>query len=168
MRLVRYHLIDLHSSSIEASTIKSSQNVSSFSNSSISQQVKLGRVMFPRSSILLVAVWIGLSSSAIVDYCNQGLCGDSIFEHITCEATGTLLPSCPDDARATSLTHVNIKQILELHNELRNKIASGHQPGFLHANRMTTMVSKTSLHWNIKKYFFLISNGIRIWLTTLD
>lgn len=90
---------------------------------------------------MLIALWVELSTSAIVDYCNQGLCGDSIFEHITCEATGTLLPTCPDDARATALTHVNIKQILELHNELRNKIANGHQPGFMPATRMTTVVS---------------------------
>lgn len=96
--------------------------------------------MFDIKFIWLIALLLRTSSSAIVDYCNQGLCADSIFEHITCEATGTLLPTCPDDARAIGISPVNIKQILELHNEVRNKIANGHQPGFQPAARMTTVV----------------------------
>lgn len=105
--------------------------------------------MFSRKFIWLIALWLRISSSAIVDYCNHGLCGDSIFEHITCEATGTLLPTCPDDARAIGITPVNIKQILELHNEVRNKIASGHQPGFQPAARMATVVRKIKFCFSI-------------------
>lgn len=95
------------------------------------------------SIITLLVSAIGLTS-AIVDYCpqSQELCKLTTFsQHITCGATGDLLPSCPSDAQTIDLTNDNIQQIVDLHNQYRNKIAGGNEPRFSPAAKMTTMVS---------------------------
>lgn len=94
------------------------------------------------ASVLLIALSIGIASG-IVDYCGRDdLCPGE--PHITCGATGQFLSNCPPEARDVLLTSQHIDQILNLHNKFRNKIASGNEPGFNSAVRMTTMVSELS------------------------
>lgn len=103
------------------------------------------------SSVLLLAAAIGMASG-IVDYCPQSkeLCKYTTFDqHITCGATGDLLASCPSDARTVDLTNENIQQIVDLHNQYRNKIAGGNEPRFSSASKMTTMVSEALLFWTL-------------------
>lgn len=93
------------------------------------------------ASLLVLTLSVSLVSS-VVDYCDQGLCEATTgYKHITCDATGNFLPSCPNDARVVPISTINRKQILDLHNKYRNKIAGGNEPGFNPATRMTTLVN---------------------------
>lgn len=90
---------------------------------------------------LVFALVINLAS-CVVDYCGQGLCGLTGFRHITCDASGNFASSCPRDARIVPMTTELKKQIMDHHNDKRNRIAGGYEPGFEQATKMTTMVSK--------------------------
>lgn len=90
--------------------------------------------------VLLIALSFALVTCHIKNYCEEELCDLTPYEHITCEATGTLLPDCPSDARVVPLTKKDIHLIVDLHNGARNNLASGNE-GFNPAVRMTTMVS---------------------------
>lgn len=91
---------------------------------------------------LLFVSFIELTTCQVINYCGRDLCQGTDYHHITCTATGDLMPSCPSDARVVDLSYNDVKQILELHNEYRNKLAAGNQPGYHSASRMTTMVSE--------------------------
>jgi hypothetical protein len=97
--------------------------------------------MMMLTTFLLLVISIALVSSAIVNYCDHGLCDMTDYKHITCEATGTLMPSCPSDARVVPLSRANIQQILDLHNQYRNELASGSEEEFDSAAKMSTIVS---------------------------
>lgn len=93
-----------------------------------------------RFAVFLLVTITELVLAQVVSYCGRSLCKGTEYEHITCSATGDLLQSCSEDARAVTLTDENIQQILTLHNQYRNKLASGKEPGYSTAARMTTMV----------------------------
>lgn len=94
------------------------------------------------ASALVFALVINLAS-CLVDYCGRGLCGLTGYRHITCGATGKFAPSCPSDALVVPMTSQIQQQLMDLHNENRNRLAGGYEPGFHPATRMTTMVSQT-------------------------
>jgi hypothetical protein len=60
---------------------------------------------------------------------------------VGCGHSGTWAPTCPAERNLVTLTQAHKDQIVNLHNTLRNKIASGLEPGFNAAGRMATMVS---------------------------
>lgn len=94
------------------------------------------------ASVLLVALSIiGITSGDA--FCGrQDLCRPP-SQHISCGASETgLSPTCERGTREIELTSQQIEQILKTHNEVRNKIASGNEPGYKSAARMTTMVSQ--------------------------
>lgn len=109
--------------------------------------------MLSKFSVVLLVLSISYAAG-IVNYCGQPeLCKLTGFQHITCDATGDLLPSCPPDARVVELSDENIQQILEKHNFYRNKIAGGDEPGFNPAARMSAMViSSSSISSNLIPY----------------
>ena len=75
----------------------------------------------------------------VTDYCNPNLCSAG-RTHIACGNSGDFSLSCPADRQLVNFTQNDIQVILNAHNTLRNKIASGAQPGFNQAARMATMV----------------------------
>lgn len=85
--------------------------------------------------LVLVANFV----SCQTDYCSSSLCSD--LEHIGCNHSGDFHPSCPNDKKIISFTDDDKQLILDEHNKLRNKLASGQQIGFKTASRMTTMVN---------------------------
>jgi hypothetical protein len=75
------------------------------------------------------------------DYCaiqSQSCAGR---HHIGCNNAGYWGTYCPPVRELVTLTQTQKNQIVNLHNSLRNKIASGQQSGFKPAARMATMVS---------------------------
>ena len=72
------------------------------------------------------------------NYCLTSLC--SGLKHIACENSGDFSPSCPSDRKILDLFEEHKQLILDEHNKLRNKIASGQEIGFNKAAMMTTMV----------------------------
>lgn len=91
--------------------------------------------------LLFIAVSIGVSSGTIYNYCSHDLCSLTGYKHITCTATGDLSPSCSSNAQIIDLTDADKQKLLDLHNQYRNKIANGNEPGFQSAAKMATMVS---------------------------
>lgn len=73
------------------------------------------------------------------DYCLTELC--SGLKHIACQNSGDFDPSCPPDRKILELSEEDRQLILNEHNQLRNKIASGQEIGFSTASMMSTMVS---------------------------
>lgn len=86
---------------------------------------------FYRAVLVFVSA---ISVVSVVDYC--ALCST----HIACNNTGKFDPTCSADASVVHLGPNEIKQFLDEHNSLRNKIANGSQPGFLNATRMATVI----------------------------
>lgn len=70
-------------------------------------------------------------------YCGMVSCGTR--SHIACNHRGWAA-TCPADRRAISFSQQQMDAIVNLHNSLRQRIASGGQPGFNQAARMATMV----------------------------
>jgi hypothetical protein len=74
------------------------------------------------------------------DYCaiqSQSCRGNT---HVGCNHPGWA-ETCPPERNLVNLTQAHKDQIVNLHNTLRNKIASGGESGFEPAARMATMVS---------------------------
>jgi hypothetical protein len=69
------------------------------------------------------------------------LCDDG-SNHVACGHSGNISEFCPSDAKLVTLTAVDKKAIVDLHNKLRNQIASGKLPGFPSASAMKLVVSK--------------------------
>ncbi|XP_070492977.1 venom allergen-1-like [Chironomus tepperi] len=72
------------------------------------------------------------------DYCSTSLC--SGWKHIACENSGDFDPFCPPDRKILDLYDEHKQLIVDEHNKLRNKIASGQEIGFNSASMMSTMV----------------------------
>lgn len=92
------------------------------------------------------------SASTTIDdtiYCAKDLCPGQ-EKHIACGHSGTFDDSsCPADRKLVNLTQVDIDQILDLHNNYRNLVASGGQAGLSAATKMKTMVSWHYLNFRI-------------------
>lgn len=83
------------------------------------------------------AITTGLNDTV---YCEKDLCVGEL-KHIACGHSGTFDSSCPADRILVNLTRDDIDQLLELHNNYRNLVASGGQAGLSAATKMKTMVS---------------------------
>lgn len=75
------------------------------------------------------------------NYCDQKLCSKG-KQHIGCKHNGKFASSCPADKKMVKISSYEIEQILELHNTLRNKIASGSEKGFKSATNMPMLVKQ--------------------------
>lgn len=90
----------------------------------------------------MVAVIVLLFNSAdAVDYCDLNLCSNGL-KHIACNHSGSFAPTCPADKTMINFSNYEIQQILDIHNTMRNKIASGGESkgGFKPASKMSMMV----------------------------
>lgn len=74
------------------------------------------------------------------DYCAEDLCVKG-KKHIGCGNSGDFHFNCPKNRTLIELNEDNIEQILDTHNKYRNRVASGNEPRFESAARMTTMVN---------------------------
>jgi hypothetical protein len=94
-------------------------------------------IFFP-VAFIVVAMALGVTAE---DYCaiQSQSCGGR--RHIGCNNAGYWGTYCPPVRELVTLTQTQKNQIVNLHNSLRNKIASGQQSGFKPAARMATMVS---------------------------
>jgi len=73
--------------------------------------------------------------SSVSGYCS--LCAG----HIACNHTGNFNSNCPADASIERFTATERTQLLDLHNDYRNRIAGGQIPPFLSASSMNAVVS---------------------------
>ncbi|CAG9802275.1 unnamed protein product [Chironomus riparius] len=71
------------------------------------------------------------------DYCNVNLCKGR--RHVACNTSGLFSSYCPSDRHIVRITPDQKQTILNTHNYLRNKIASGGINGYCPASRMATM-----------------------------
>jgi Cysteine-rich secretory protein family len=105
-----------------------------------------------------VLIFASLSGIAFADYCDKDLCtvppNPPTLPHIACGATGLPGPACPSDAENIEIDDEMKKYILDMHNNLRNKIASGNQPGFKPAKVMATM------KWHDELAYFATLNAL--------
>lgn len=110
---------------------------------------------------LLIACFLGLSAADCQykeNYCDPSLCPPGV-EHIACNNSGQFEDSCPADRKLIHLTTAEIESMVNIHNTLRNKIASGDEVGFLPASRMATMV-KTKCYWGLLSNKLLMCNSL--------
>ncbi|XP_055633839.1 uncharacterized protein LOC129774168 [Toxorhynchites rutilus septentrionalis] len=102
---------------------------------------------------LLIAVTIlalvKLSSQA--DYCNKALCKKD--KHVACNGLTSLSPSCGAKAEMVVLDDKLKTLIVDKHNQLRSKIASGKQAPYPQAARMATM------QWNAELADIAVHNA---------
>jgi hypothetical protein len=92
------------------------------------------------SKVFLVLQVVAAVTSAVeTDYCSEAIC--KVGKHIACENSGEYGEACPSNAKIVELSETDIVVILNEHNSLRNKIASGNESRFSTAAKMTTMVS---------------------------
>ncbi|KAL5287519.1 Ag5r.2 family protein [Megaselia abdita] len=88
--------------------------------------------------ILAFALLAVYSVSAATDYCGQpGICSEG-KTHVTCGASGGMSSSCPSDAKFIDLSTLQ-KEIIDSHNEKRNRVAGGKIPKHSPAVRMATI-----------------------------
>lgn len=73
------------------------------------------------------------------DYCSPEICAKG-KRHIACGNNGDFDSNCPKNRTLIPLSEDNIELIVDLHNKYRNKIASGSDPRYQPAARMSTMV----------------------------
>jgi hypothetical protein len=83
---------------------------------------------------------IFLTISQQVDYCAIQKATCQGFPHIACNNSGLWADKCPKFAQIVELSIAHKTLIVAMHNALRNRIASGDEPGFSAAVRMATMV----------------------------
>lgn len=91
------------------------------------------------ASLLVLALSFSLGSG-FTDLCGRIPCPPSLPQHTTCGATGGFLSTCPSSARIIKLTAADQQYLMDGHNKLRHKIASGNEPGFSPSKFMATMV----------------------------
>lgn len=84
----------------------------------------------------------------VTDYCSTDKCVLESYKHITCDLPA--IQSNPNCASVMEFTDEAKKIILDGHNQVRNKIAGGKQPGFKPSNKMTTMVSSDAIFEQIR------------------
>lgn len=77
------------------------------------------------------------------DYCDPDLCSKG-KRHIGCNNNGAFDSNCPKNRTLIPLSEDNIELIVDLHNKYRNKIASGSDPRYQPAARMSTVVRGTN------------------------
>ncbi|XP_058452432.1 venom allergen 3 homolog [Malaya genurostris] len=96
-------------------------------------------------AVVLLAL---VKSSLQVDYCKSSLCPAGVT-HIACNGLTTLSSSCGTGAQEVVLDSTKQALILDLHNQLRSKIATGKQnystTFYPEAARMGTMVWSSEL-----------------------
>ena len=92
-------------------------------------------------SVLVISVLLGLVSCDNDRFCDSSLCRSG-NQHIACDHSGDFHESCPEDRHIVHLAHDDIQLIVDTHNQNRNKIANGDEPGFNPARRMATMVNQ--------------------------
>lgn len=80
-----------------------------------------------------------LTNLITADYCDPNLCPSGRI-HIACNHTGTFNVSCPPDRALVNFSDAEVLLILDTHNSLRNKIASGNESGFNSAAKMSKLV----------------------------
>lgn len=100
-------------------------------------------ILLITQKVLVVAVVVQLIKSAFaVDYCDPNLCSNGL-KHIACNNSGNFAPTCPADKTLVNFSNYEIQQILDIHNTMRNKIASGGESskGFKPASKMSLMVT---------------------------
>jgi hypothetical protein len=88
-------------------------------------------------SVVLISS-LALVVAGEVDYCSPEIC--SVGKHIACGHSGGFGDACPSNAKIEILSKSDINTILNDHNTLRNKIASGQEKGFSSAAKMSTLV----------------------------
>lgn len=98
-----------------------------------------------RAALITLTILIIAKSNADIAlndtiYCAESLCA-GFGKHIACGHTGSFDSSCPADRILVNLTSTDIDQVLSLHNNYRNLVASGKQAGLSAATKMKTMVS---------------------------
>ncbi|KAG5683321.1 hypothetical protein PVAND_012607 [Polypedilum vanderplanki] len=87
--------------------------------------------------VLIVLVFAAFASAT--DYCDPKVCTippNPVYKHVACGFNGEANKRCTGYIQ---LTDAQKQLILDTHNKLRNKIASGQQPGFKPAANMATM-----------------------------
>ncbi len=109
-------------------------------------------------SLFVMAIASGANAE---DYCSMESCRNR--PHIGCGDTGTWSPTCPADKILVKITQTYQDQILNLHNTLRNKIASGGESGFKPATRMATMV-RHLIYIQISQFNMGFSTAIHYWM----
>ncbi|XP_030379855.1 venom allergen 3 homolog [Scaptodrosophila lebanonensis] len=88
--------------------------------------------------ILTITLVLLLDSCQAQDYCNAKLCPNK-RKHIACKNKGSFASTCPEDAKLLSIDADNQNLLLQLHNNLRHKLAGGYGKVRLTACRMATM-----------------------------
>lgn len=92
------------------------------------------------SKVLVVLL---IKSVLAVDYCDRNLCSNGL-QHVACNNSGNFAATCPADKTMIHFSNYEIQQILDIHNTMRNKVASGgeNSSGFKPASKMSMMVVK--------------------------
>lgn len=106
-------------------------------------------MILAKAFVLCLAVYIVNGQ----DFCDDKHSCDNGEKNIGCGNDGSWAASCPEEHSLIQLSQSDIDLILDEHNKLRNKIASGQESGFDPASRMTTMVRKIT-SWKDGKGFF--------------
>lgn len=87
------------------------------------------------------------------DYCDHSLC-QNYARHVACRNDGRFSPKCSSDAHVVPLNKDYQQFILHLHNECRNKIASGTVKGYQPAARMGETLLDTFFRKILMKFEF--------------
>jgi len=91
--------------------------------------------------IFLIASLVVIVQAIDENYCDPTLC-DGDFRHTACDHYLEFAEGCGDEPEVVNFSPSNRKLILDVHNQYRNKIASGRLPGYAPAMRMP------ALKWN--------------------
>lgn len=75
-----------------------------------------------------------------IDYCDEKLCTRG-RKHVGCNHPLRFASSCPAGINIVRMTHEMRDAIVNEHNLVRSKVASGKEKAFLGAARMRTIVS---------------------------
>lgn len=78
--------------------------------------------------------------SEIVNTCHSSYCS-LCSNHVACGSSGVWNANCPADAELINLAGVR-DVIVAVHNDFRNQVASGSQPGFKSAAKMQKLVKE--------------------------
>lgn len=120
--------------------------------------------LLPVKDILLIATLLDWCQAASVNhYCNTDLCLNSQLrprKHVACfddiednilHDSEAFTSNCPKDRRMMYMNNELKERLLDVHNELRNKVALGELEGYAPASKMGRLVSiqKYEIKWSI-------------------